>query len=119
MLMLNQGKWKNVTELGNIIMALKRALLRFINRKYCKKAMLNRKQLQRIDLKKHQFVTGTKIFINENLTVKNEHLAFNCRQLKKRNYIFSTFTKKGIVYIKQNKNSRPVVIINERTSYVS
>ena len=90
----------------------KKTIVRFINRKYCKKALLNRKQFEIIDLKKHQFVSDTKIFINENLTVKNEHLAFNCRQLKKRNYIFSTFTKNSTVYIKQNENSRPVVIIN-------
>ena len=32
--------------------------------------------------------------------------------VKKRNYIFSKFTQNGTVYIKQNENSRPVVIIN-------
>ena len=62
----------------------KKTIIRFINRKCCKIALLKRKQLERINIKKHQFVSGTKIFINENLTVKNEHLAFNCRQLKKR-----------------------------------
>ena len=61
----------------------KKTIIRFVNRKYCKKALLNRKQLERIDLRKHHLVSGTRIFINENLTVKNEHLAFNCRQLKK------------------------------------
>ena len=61
----------------------KKTVIRFINWKYCKKALFNRKQLEKIDLKKHQSVSGTRIFINENLTVKNEHLAFNCRQLKK------------------------------------
>ena len=57
-------------------------------------------------------VSGTRIFINENLTVKNEHLAFSCRQLKRRNYIFGTFTKNGTVYVKQNENSWPVSILN-------
>ena len=90
----------------------KKTIIRFINRKYCKKALLKRKQLERIDLKKHKFLSGTRIFINENLKVKNEHLAFNCRQLKKRNYIFGIFTKNGTVYIKENENSRPVVILN-------
>ena len=90
----------------------KKTMIRFVNRKHCKKALRNRKQLERIDLKKHHLVSGTRIFINENLTIKNEHLAFNCRQLKKRNYIFGTFTKNGTVYIKQNENSRPLVILN-------
>ena len=62
----------------------KKTIIRFVNRKYCKKALLNRKQLERINLKKHHLVSGTRIFINENLTVKNEHLAFSCRQLKKK-----------------------------------
>ena len=68
--------------------------------KYCKKALLKRKQPEKIDLKKHQFVSGTKIFLNENLTVKSEHLAFSCRQLNKRNNIFGRFTKNGTNYIK-------------------
>ena len=90
----------------------KKTMIRFVNRKYCKKALRNKKQLERIDLKKHYLVSGTRIFINENLTIKKEHLTFNCKQLKKRNYIFSTFTKNGTVYIKQNENSRPLVILN-------
>ena len=49
----------------------KKTIIRFVNRKYCKKALINRKQLERIDLKKHQFVSGTRIFVNQNLMVKN------------------------------------------------
>ena len=47
----------------------KKTIIKFVNRKCCKKALLNRMQLERIDLRKHQFVSGTRIFINENLTV--------------------------------------------------
>ena len=47
----------------------KKTIIKFVNRKCCKKALLNRTQLERIDLRKHQFVSGTRIFINENLTV--------------------------------------------------
>ena len=39
----------------------KKTIRRFINRKYRKKTLLNRNQLEKIDLKKHQFVSGTKI----------------------------------------------------------
>ena len=76
MLMLNQEKWKTVT--------VKRPLLDLsIGNIYSKKALCNRKQLDRIDLKKqHQIVSSTKIFINE-LTVKNKYLVFNRRLLKK------------------------------------
>ena len=34
-------------------------------------------------MKKHQFVSGTRIFINEDLTVKIVHLVFHYRQFKK------------------------------------
>ena len=47
----------------------KKTIIRFINRKYCKKALLIRKQLKRVRFKKHQFVSGTKIFTHENLIV--------------------------------------------------
>ena len=50
----------------------KKTMIRFVNRKYCKKALRNKKQLERIDLKKHHLVSGTRIFINENLTMKND-----------------------------------------------
>ena len=81
MLMLNQKKWKTVT--------VKRPLLDLsIGNIYCKKALCNRKQLDRIDLKKqHQIVSSTKIFINE-LNVKKKYLVFNCR-----------LSKKGTIYL--------------------
>ena len=83
MLMLNQGKWKSATKLANIIEVLKRPSLDLSIGSIARKQLLNRKQLERIGLKKHQLVSGTRVFINENLTIKNEHLDFNCRQLKK------------------------------------
>ena len=61
---------------------------------------------------KKQFVSGTRIFINENLTLKNKHLAFNCRQLKKGTIYSAHLRRNAIVYNKQNENSRPVVIQN-------
>ena len=36
----------------------KKTIIRFANRKYCKKALLNRKQLETIDLEKHQLALG-------------------------------------------------------------
>ena len=93
-------------------MALKRLLLEektkkikktIINRKYWKKALLNRKQLERIDLKKHQFASGTKIFINENLTVKNEYLAFNCKQLKKGTIYLAHLRRMALLILNKMK----------------
>ena len=70
MVMLNQGKWRTATELvyksndGS-----KNTIIRFINRMY-HKTLIKRRQLERIDLKKHQFVSSTEVFISENLMVK-------------------------------------------------
>ena len=55
---------ENCHRIGKSNTGSKKIFIRFINRKYCKKALLNRKQLERIDLKKHQFVSGTRIFIS-------------------------------------------------------
>ena len=74
---------ENCHRIGKSNTGSKKVIIRFINMKYCKKALLNRKQLERTDLKQHQFVSGTRIFINKNLTLKNKHLAYNYRQLKK------------------------------------
>ena len=63
----------------------KKTIIRFNNRKYCKQALLNRKRLETLNYSKHQFGSGRNVFINENLTIRNEQLAFNCRQLKRKN----------------------------------
>ena len=110
MLMLNQGKWRTVTELVNLIMVLKRPSLDLSIGRIAKKHYLTGSNW-RDDLKK-QFVSGTRIFINENLTLKNKHLAFNCRQLKKGTIYSAHLRRNAIVYNKQNENSRPVVIQN-------
>ena len=77
----------------------KKTIIRFINRKYCKQALFNRKRLETLNYRKHEFDIGKKAFINENLTIRNEQLAFNCRQLKRKKQVFATFTKNGMVYI--------------------
>ena len=53
----------------------------------------NRKHLGTLNYSKYQFDSGIKVFINENLRVRNELLAFNCRQLKRKKQVFPTFTK--------------------------
>ena len=79
-------EWREVGDchrIGKSNNGSENTIIKVINRKYWKKALLNKKQSERTDLKKQQFVGGTNIFVTENLTVKTKHLAFNCRQLKK------------------------------------
>ena len=75
----------------------KETIIRFANRKYGKKALLSRKQKLGKCVK---FNPNTKIFVNENLTMMNENIAYNCRKLKRGGLIFSCFTRDDIVHIK-------------------
>ena len=85
----------------------KKAIACFLNRKHCKKALLNRRKLQNLVKEKHSFSQNTKAFINENLTVMNEKIAFNCRKLKRSGLVHACFTIDGIFRIKKSENSKP------------
>ena len=80
----------------------KKTIIRFIYRKYSRKALLNRKQLERIDLKT-SVCKWHKDFFNENQTIKNKHLVFNCRQLKKRNYYLARLRGMGLFILNKMK----------------
>ena len=76
----------------------KKIFVRFVNRKYCKKTLINRRKLININLEtKYNFSKNNKIFINENLTRKNESIAFCDRKLKRNSEIHSFYTWDGIV----------------------
>ena len=50
----------------------KKTIVRFVNCKYCKKALINRRKLININSEtKYNFSKNNKIFINENLTRTN------------------------------------------------
>ena len=85
----------------------KKTIVRFINRKYCKKALVNRKKLININSEmKYNFSRNNKIFINENLTRENESIAFCGRKLKRNSKIHSCFTRDGIVFINKTEKSK-------------
>ena len=50
----------------------KKTIVHFVNRRYCKRALLNKKKLSNLDHKKYNLSSSTKIFINENLRRMNE-----------------------------------------------
>ena len=85
----------------------KENFVRFINRKYCKKALVNRKKLININSEtKYNFSQNNKIFINKNLTHANEAIPFCGRKLKRNSKIQSCFTRDGIVFIKKTEKSK-------------
>ena len=97
---------KRFTGLENLNKKLpaKKTIVRFINRKYCKKALVNRKKLININSDmKYKFSRNNKSFINENLARANEfiHCIAYCNSK-----IHSCFTRDGIVFIKKTGKSK-------------
>ena len=86
--------------------------MHFLNREHCKEALLNRRKLRNLDKEKHSFSQNTKVFINENLTVMNENIAFNGRKLKRSGLVHACFTIDGIVRIKKSENSKPLKVFH-------
>ena len=75
----------------------KRTIVRFVNRRYAKKALINRKKL--ITMDKSSLGLSNDVFINENVRPQNGKIYFHCRQLKRIRKIENTYTRDGIVHI--------------------
>ena len=65
------------------------------------------KKMASNDLSKYNFPVNTKIFADENLTFKNETLAIYQRNLKRGGHVFSSYTRNGVVFIKDLKDLSP------------
>ena len=90
----------------------KRTIIGFVNRKHCKKALLNKKKLSNISNNKFSFNAETKVYINENLTLMNKSITLNCRKPKRSNIIHTCYTRERIVHIKQEQSSKPFTIFH-------
>ena len=66
-----------------------------------------------IDKPKLSFGNDTKIYVNENLTPYNQHLAWKCRELKRAKKIHKVCSMKGIIKIRQSPNERAYSINND------
>ena len=86
--------------------------MRFKNRKNCKKNLSNKKKSSKIDCRKHNFSSNTKIFARENLILMNESIADNCCKLKHNRLIYGCFSRDGIIRIKREERARPVKIFH-------
>ena len=68
----------------------KKVIARFVNREVVKTALYNRKQLRTIDKTSIGLHNAT-IFLNENLTLENNKIAYHCRKLKRDGTISKTY----------------------------
>ena len=71
----------------------KKIIVRFINRNHAKKALISRKNLTKSSSPNYN------VFINENLTVKNNEMAFLNRKLKRSGHLTKIYAKDGTVHI--------------------
>ena len=73
--------------MGSSVNNSRRIIVQFTNRKFAKKALLNRSKLRKIPSTSPNY----NIFVNENLTLRKSEVAFLCRKLKRADHIEKTF----------------------------
>ena len=90
----------------------KKTIVRFINRKYAKKVLLNRKIFRKN-------VTYNNIFINENLTKTNNLIAYNCRKLKCNGMTDNSYSREGVIHISspQISNGKVIKVLHMNTLF--
>ena len=92
----------------------KTTIVRFVHRKNCKAVLEKKLSLNRkLDSEKLGFQSGARIFVSENLTPYNQHLAWKCRELKQAGKIHSCQNAKGVVKIRRTMNKHPIAITDD------
>ena len=91
----------------------KNTIVRFVNRKFCKKALEAKFDLRKINNAELHFDTSSVLYFSENLTPYNQYLAWKCRELKRANLIYSTWSSKGLIKISRSMNEKLIPIEDE------
>ena len=101
------GKFKNKQ---------RKTIIRFVNRKHAKTALLNRKRLKQVDTTSLG-LENRNVFINENLTYSNGKIAFHSRNLKRNSLIEKCYTRDGVVHISggELENGKVIKILHLNT----
>ena len=87
-----------------------KTIIRFVNRRYAKKDLFNKKELSQ-NHKNYSFNTNNNpLFISENLTRMNESLAYQGRKLKRNNFVNACYTRDGTVTIKISDRSKAIKV---------
>ena len=81
-----------------------------MKRKHCHGNLSKKFETSKIDKSKLGFEQNVKLYVSENLTPYNQHLAWKCRELKTAAVIHSLWRSKGIIKLKGNANERPISI---------
>ena len=89
----------------------KKTIVRLVNRKYRKQILYNRRKFKNFD-GSGIGMPNAKIFVDENLTISNHQLAFNCRKLKREKLISKTYSSNGIIRIVQIHGNKPIKVFD-------
>ena len=90
----------------------KRTIIRVVNRKYCKKALINRRQLLTVEDDEFEFQVANNVYIKENLTNYNSKLLYYCRKLRRASLINKEYTRDGIVNIVKSLHDKPIRVLH-------
>ena len=92
----------------------KNTIVQFINRKFCNDALEKKKKLMSLNKMELGFNPDVALYISENFTPLNQHLAWQCRELKRARLIYSCWSSKGVVNIGGTMNKRALSIDSEK-----
>ena len=84
----------------------KNTIVRFVTRKFCKKALEAKFDSQNVNNAELHFDTISVLHFSENLTPYNQYLAWKCRELKRANLIHSTWSSKSLIKIRRSTNEK-------------
>ena len=89
----------------------RKTIVRFINRKHCKCALVNRKKLKSFN-SESIVLPNVKLYFNENLTEYSNTLAFYGGKLKRAGLINRTYTLNGTAHILRTVGERPIWVFH-------
>ena len=111
---MNIGITKNdVEDCHRVSKNSKSTIVRFVNRKHCYAILSKKFGTSKIDRSKLRFESNVKLYMSENVTPYNQHLAWKCRELKRARMIHSSWSSKGIMKLRCTANERPISIDHE------
>ena len=89
----------------------KKTIVRLVNRKCRKQILYNRRKFKNFDGSGIS-IPNTKIFVDENVTISNHQLAFNCRKLEREKHTSKTYSSNGIIHIVKIHGNKPINVFH-------
>ena len=94
----------------------KKTIVRFTNRKFCKKAMKNKSKLKDKDTTEfgNHFADKPAIYISDNLSPSYSETMFYCRKLKRAGRIHNNYYVNGKIFILRTPGENPKRITHKK-----